>query len=449
MTDVLTLGWGPGVGSRLLSPGLPDLLLTNGEHLGWLAREGLYVRIGEQVHLVSAPNPVGLSASPSAWVVLHQEGAQWVVTRLESASLTLQRWVFEVRGLCAGAAWGVLDHGTHREVLDLGTGQSIKVPDGATDARPQPFTDAPGLVWLVQDGVYRMKAQGGVRAAGSLPRQPDSWAAGPAGSAIFALGDDVWGMAPSGAPIALPGVLWEGLRFSPDGKTVLGSTPAGIALRSLLTGEELWQLEERVLPVGFGPGPLFLDETTGRVCDSAGLPQMEGFSPSAALLCGERLYGPGGTAWDLGSGERLWAHAPLSAEYLVKVGERLVCLTDEITLYDLDGHHQSSCPLPLDPDVEGWPVEVSALGPDSLYVALEDGALEVFLDGRHRSIPQRAPAQAPESPLRWSEPDEAPMLSLSGSDWGWPVASDDAVLIGETVWTWTEDGMLAALVTRP
>jgi hypothetical protein len=41
------------------------------------------------------------------------------------------------------------------------------------------------------------------------------------------------------------------------------------------------------------------------------------------------------------------------------------------------------------------------------------------------------------------------MLSLSGSDWGWPVASDDAVLIGETVWTWTEDGMLAALVTRP
>ncbi len=80
VSQVLGFGWGPGSGQRLLAPGLPDVLLTDGAHLGWLARDGVYALMEDQVHLVAVPQPAGISVSPSCWVVVHPVDGGWDVT---------------------------------------------------------------------------------------------------------------------------------------------------------------------------------------------------------------------------------------------------------------------------------------------------------------------------------------------------------------------------------
>jgi hypothetical protein len=453
VSQVLGFGWGPGSGQRLLAPGLPDVLLTDGAHLGWLARDGVYALIEDQVHLVAVPQPAGISVSPSCWVVVHPVDGGWDVTRFAPRNPQPESWHFPVRGVLAGAAWAVLDHGFQREVINLSSGEAIRVPVGALDAQPQPFPDGPGLLWVVDSMVYRLRSGAGVRSAGTLPARPDSWRAGPRGAAAFQVGEDLWCMGPSRQPIHLAGLAWEGLRFAPSGDRVLGHTASGIAECCLNTGEVLWEISGRMQPVGFSPEPVFLEERTGRVRDAEGLVLAEGFNPSAAVRDGDRLYGPGGTAWNLRTGERLWPHAPLAAEHLAVIGDRLVAIGEDLRLFDLAGEPCGQAPLPIDTETEGWPVDVYPTGSGSLCVELEEGALELSLDGQRRHLAAPTPPPPPPTDLVWSEPDEPARLSLvdpSGKvTQTWPIASDGAARVGDRVWSWTEDGMLCALDAAP
>jgi hypothetical protein len=231
----------------------------------------------------------------------------------------------------------------------------------------------------------------------------------------------------------------------------LGCTESGIEERCLNTGITLWRGSGAQQPVGFAPTPVFLDENTGRVRDAEGHVFAAGFNPSAAALDGFHLYGPGGTAWDLQAGVPLWQHAPLSAEHLIVFQDHIVSIGLDIRLFDRSGEQLRRIPLPLDPETEGWPLEVHVSDGDVLCVHLEDGPFLLSLGG-HRSPPDRpCIAVSESSDFEFGDPHGAGGFTLKtdGRSHHWPLASDGAVVVGDRVWSWTEDGMLCAFEIGP
>ncbi len=450
MSQVLRLGWGPGPGDRMLSPGLPDLLFSDGAHLGWVTRDGAYALMEEAVHLVSVPDPTCVSISPGCWVLAQRTDSGVVVTRFNPREPAPERWTFPVRSVVAGSSWAVLDHGVERSVVALDGEVQIPIPAGATDAHPQPWSDRPGLVWVQEGVVYRMGEDRRIRVAGTLPSQPSQWCAGPAGAALFCQGGEVWGMGPGTAPRPMESLDWEGLRFAPSGERVLGATETGVEERCLRTGQLLWSRRGHVVPVGFGPDPILLEERTGRVHDTTGTVFASGFNPCAAARVGHRLYGPGGTAWDLEEGVQHWQHAPLHAEHLAVLEDRVVAIAEDMRLYDLSGEPCGRLPLPLDLETEGAPIHVEAMAAGSLLVELEDSCFALSLSGKRTPLRSRPlPTAQTSGRLRCSGPDEVPCLTqLDGSErplGRWPIGADDAAIVDDRVWCWSEDGMLCAL----
>ncbi len=446
----MRLGWGPGPGDRMLAPGLPDALFCDGAHLGWVTRDGVYALMEEVVHLVCAAHPIAVSFSPGAWIIVHRVEDGVGIVRFDPRNPTPEVWNFQVRSISTGSSWAVLDHGSERSVIDLDQDKPIRIPVGAADARPQAWADGPGLIWVQQGVVYRMTPDLQVRVAGTVPSQPEAWRAGPGGAAIFYVKEEVWGMAPGSTPRLLQDLAWEGLRFAPSGQRLLGATEDGVAERCLRTGQTLWAKPGQLHPVGFGPDPIVLHENTGRVRDSSGRVFASGFNPSAAARNGHLLYGPGGTSWNLEEGVRSWPHAPLQAEHLAIVGDKLVAISDDLQLFTLDGEPCGRFPLPLDAETEGSPINVTVSEEGHLVVELEEDRFELSLAGQRAPLAADVPpAPEPPSCIRLSAPDEPPCLTLLDEAQeplrAWPLGMDDGVQVAGRVWCWSEDGMLCAL----
>jgi len=446
----IQLSWGPGPGSRMLAPGLPDLLFSDGSHLGWVTTAGVYALLEDIVHLIPAPLIQGIATAPGTWVVVHGVPGHLTLTRFDPRNPSPQHLEFPLRHVQAGASWAVLDHGYERSVIDLVTQQSVHIPAGASDARPQAWADGPGLVWLQQGTVYRAGKDLQVRVSGTLPGTPISWQTGPKGAAVFLCQDHLWGMHCVGPPIRLPPMDASSIRFSPCGTRVLGSTSDGVMEVCLRSGDPLWAAQGRVSPVGFGPEAIVLEEASGRVRDAEGSILAEGFNPSAAALEGDRLYGPGGTAWDLTEGTRCWTHAPLEAVHLVALESSVVAISDHMEIFDLHGERRSHCVVPLDTETEGEPIDVRRCGDELLEVELEEACFYLTLDGRRTpAVGPSAPPSPAVGPVSCSAPGERPAVALEPGDWGparsWPLDADDAVMIAARVWCWNEDGMLCAL----
>ena len=177
VTDVVTLGLGPGSGQRLLAPGLPDALFTDGASLGWLTRDGVYVLLEDYVHFVSAPGAVQVAASPEMWAVAAPSEEGWIITRFRARDPRPVRYEVAARSLTVGTTWAVLDVVHEREVISLQSGARIPIPAGDADARPQPFADGMGVVWVAGSAVYRLQDGGRVQSVGMLPGRPAQWLA--------------------------------------------------------------------------------------------------------------------------------------------------------------------------------------------------------------------------------------------------------------------------------
>jgi len=430
----------------MLAPGLPDELFGDGSHLGWTTTEGLWILHEDEACLVPAAFPVGVSIAPERWLIVQGQPGGWTVTAVHPRGLQPQRWTFHSRGITVGAAWLVCDLGIQRQVISLDSGNEVSIPDGAADARPQPWTDEPGLVWTERESVYRMGSDMRVRVAGTLPAPPADWRVGPSGAAVFEVAGELWGMAPQSSPVLLFGAHLEGLRFSPSGLAVLVFGAEGIVEHCLRTGAELWRLDGHFVPVGYAPDAVFLDEISGRIRDREGVVRAEGFNPSAATLSGTQLYGPGGTAWDLKAGKRMWAHAPLVAEHLSVVGSQILALGGGLTIYSLEGDRVGHRKLPHDPETEGPIVDVHPTADGYLLIELQDGFFELYADGQRR--PPRAEHRVEErvvleAGLQVSE--DPPYIRVAQPQRQWPLAVDGCVTVGQQLWCWNEDGMLCSL----
>ncbi len=453
---MMRFGWGPGPGHRMLAPGFPDALFADGACVGWLNRDGAWRLRDDHVAFAPISEPKGIVVTPSGWAVLSGKTQAWELHHINWDTQTVARHEFRARSVMPGCRWIVLDTGWERKVHDLLGTETPRTPTGAREAKPQPWPGGQGLVWVGGTTVYRMGDDTRVRVAGSLPVVPEAFNVGPGGSAVFATKNGVWGMAPLHPITRLPDIAFDSLRFSPDGQRVLGLSEGGVVEADLRTGSVLRAHRGDLQPVGYAPGAVVLEERTGAVRTLEGEILAGGFCPSASGRVGSRLYGPGGTAWDLEAGKAIWSHAPLKSEHLAVVGEHIVCVDHEFEIYDEAGERRRHCAVPIESDTEGPIYDVRADPPDHVLLELEDEVIRVGLDGQRIGTPlplddvsEEPQEQVDESGRSWTCSPDQPAVTCTPSGAGlaveWPIYAEQVAAVGDRGWCWNDDGMLIGL----
>jgi hypothetical protein len=427
----------------VLSPGLPDHMVSAGDQVAWVCASALFRQGPEGLTLTSAIPLLGIAQSSAAWAFLfEEEGVFWIQHEVQGCAPTRITLPQGTRSAVLGLNWTVLDHGMERSVVQTATGQAVHIPVGAKDARPQPWLAGSGLTWCDGARLYRLKAGGKVRSAGALGAPPSRWRAGPEGSALFALPDGLTGMAPAGAPVDLPPLDFDTARFSPDGLEVMGLGPLGLIRVDLRTGKPVASLSRSGIPVGYSSQPLFLDEQSGALCEWAGTIRTEGFLPCAVARHKDTLYGPGGTAWDVSTASRRWVDAPLGGAHLAATDHGVAQLDSRIQIFDTAGQLQHDWPLPVSEEVDGEVLDLHWVD-GLLTIEMESGWVQ--LDPAGRRVSGSPPNLSPDSPHP-TAPDwtfcEATGL-LSHGEQCWPVAFDGVAFTQDgRALAWSEDGLL-------
>ena len=444
--NTLRLAFGPGPGDRLLAVGLPDQIFVNEEFMVWTIGDGTFVASGSNVlYIETGPEPA-LRLGPDACIVGCMAGTSYTLVRV-SPAVTFETVVVPGHPVSMGANAVVVRHGDETSAYSLPDLETIALPVGARDAHPQAFESGCGVLWI--DGNQVMRQRNGRRASavGRLGSRPEAWRPGPQGSAVFSVEDALWGLAPSGSLRKLGRYDLDSCRFNADGAQLLAVGENGTAHLDLRTGSVIDFTGAPLLPAGYADEPIVLDEDLGLLRTLSGRTIMDGFSPSAVCCSPTAVYGPGGTAWDIDTGRRRWAHAPLCAEYLLAFERGLVQVGQRITLFDDDGHPLQDLPLPIDPEIDGDIVDVT-WREQNLCFEVDEVCVLVDLDGRrlgHEPLLPEAAAPPPEGGWR---------ISLEG------ILQTDAraipILIdGHTTskdgraMAWSEDGLLLHLCAEP
>jgi len=445
MSQVVHLQWGPGVGHRLLAPGLSDYMVATECAAGWFNESGLWLKCHDTVTCIPTDYPDNLQAAGRYWVTSTTVGSVARVQRFSSdpTEAPVERQ-FQGRSVLAGCDIVVVDRGVERVAYALETGATMRLPVGARDARPQPWASGFGVVWVDQNRVYRLREGVKPRVVGTLPWSPSGWRTGPSGSALFCSDDAALGLGAGGTLVSLPICDLDSARFSDDGLSVLVITHDGVCCVGLADGVVSRQRSGSLVPVGFQNGPLVLDEDSGILKALDGQQREDGFSPCAASHSGGVLYGPGGTAWDLQSGRRKWIEAPLAGTHLVAHGDGVVEIGERVRGYSLDGAQQYDVPLPVDEEIDGDILDVQ-WADGTLILELEHGWVEVDRGGSRKQADAEYEPSAPtgiDLPT-WCFDEE--LRQLLHDDSPVPFRVDGVLQHGSALWCWNDDGMLVVI----
>ena len=441
------LHFGHGTGNRLLSPGLPDHFIQLHDQRAWILGDVLYFDTGNGIDVYNRGEIAGFAYGPDAWAFAIQTGVSYDILYLTRAAGWKAKYI-SAGSRCphVGSSWAVLDKGFERIAIDLATEQPVKIPVGARDAQPQPCLNQKAIAWLDDTRVYRFLDGEKPRLAATLPGRPDWWKTGPSGSALFVFESHALVMSPAGGLKDLPDLAPETVRMTPCGWALMGSTPEGVLLLERGKAETRTSRRGRLIPVGFTSEPVLLDEDSGVLKTWGGTVLGTGFSPSAACVHKNRLYGPGGSSWCLNTSTQSWRDAPLAAAFIVATDGGIIQIRDRIEGFSLDGVPIFNLPLPIDPEIDGDILDVFWIQ-GLLYFEVDDGWIQVDFEGRRIGNSPPPPTTQPERPplpAQWLFDRETGSLTWAGTpfpmtiDGVWP--SKDG-----RVYAWSEDGDLYLL----
>jgi hypothetical protein len=436
---------GSAAGHRLLAPGLPDVMVATEQATGWLNDSGLWIQAHGVLTLHGQANVSGLQASGEHWVVVTEQDGSSEVQRISTLpSRACERRTFQGRSVVAGTDWVVVDTGIERVAFDLLSGEVCRLPVGARDSRPQPWASGCGVIWVDQGRVYRLSGEERPQVVGVLAWTPKAWLAGPHGSAVFCGANEAYGLAAGGTLVQLPLCDSESVRFSDDGLEALVLTEDALCSIQLSTGDVTLKKQGALSPVGFCNGPVVLDEDSGVLKALGGMPISDGYSPCAAAHMNGTLYGPGGTAWDVTTGRRLWRNAPLAGTHLVAHPEGVVQIDPRIRGFNNSGEPVFDFPIPTDEEIDGEVLDACWVE-DMLYLEVDHGWIKVDFTGKRVGVVDEfsPPNDCSPSLDGWSFDDESGCISREGEEF--PLRVVGVLQHEGYLWCWNDDGMLLVL----
>ena len=436
------LKMGPGAGNRLLAAGLPDLMVVAGSRRIWVNGSCVWDQRGEDVEVADAESLVGLMASQERAVMAWRTEAGFQV-RSSAAGDSVE--LSGVRDIHLGLDWVVVDRGMERSIVALDGPAEPQIPVGARDARPKAWAEGCGVTWIDGSDIYTFQLGGRTRLAGRVSGAMKRWISGPHGAAVFETDAGVSGMAAAGALHPVPQIDVDTVRFGPDGQELIAATGDGVVRWSLAEQRISGQIQGRLYPAGYSNGPVLLDEDVGTLRMWSGDILATGFTPCAASVHKDRLYGPGGTAWSIDSVSKVWQDAPLAGAHLMATEGGVVQVDDRIVGFDLEGQPAFNLPLPIDPEVDG-PIYSTHWIDGLMYFEVEHGWIQIDFEGR-RVGANAPPAESGEPRLLrkpWRHDLETGLLSDDSGPL--PIVFDGAISRSDRgVLAWSEDGLLCSL----
>ncbi len=440
----IAFGFGPGTGNRMLAMGLPDHIFASGDAIVWLTETGFFVWRGDKIEFRTTKPVTGISGHLGNWVFALEADSGVSLLRLNALD-SATALSFDARSVEVGTQLVVLDHGHERTAFDVETEQPWLMPVGARDGRPKPFTGGKGVVWLDGTQVLRFREGERPKIAGRLPSRPLEWSTGPGGSAVFSLADGLWGMGASGAPRELGSLDFEHCRFSPDGTHMTTIDPNGWVQVNLGDGSIIERRRGSLIPVGYGPAPIILDEDGGLLKGSDGLMLATGLTPSAAATSSGVLYGPGGTAWSTRTGEPLWDSSPLCGEHLAATEGGVIQVGSRIEAFDTTGSKVLDLPLAIDPELDGEIFDLHWIN-GMMFFEVEDGWVQVDFEGRRVGLEEPPHLPEPDSGKSSMWKHEPETGRISNGNHTVPLPFDGVLTLDDgRALAWSEDGMLTIL----
>lgn len=436
----MRLGTGPGKGPRLYAPGVPDWIGADGAHVLWVLRDRLFVLSAKEVRVVELPDLVEDVVADRAGVVvaLARGFVRVDVAKGKVVAACLDEEADPVTTR-PGVDLGLFVRVPSHKLVDLATGTDVPLPDAATRARFfRPWASGRGAAWVDFDHLYRLGAR--IEAIGKAPKTA-GLAVGPGGGCVVQLESDTLVAPPRGLAQKLgTKVNAASVRFHPDGREALAAHADGVVRLDLAEGRVLEEWEGHLAPVGWAPEVRLLDLDAGALLDGRREVLMEGFAGARAALAGSTLAGPGGAVWELTTGERRgggWSGGACAID-----GARAVHV-DEHGLALLGGGRVRHAAVGDDDEVDwarldGEAVVIGTAAGEVVRVSLADGTARK--PGRTKSPPR--PPRAPEG-VRWSEPEDPSAVVVDGK--AWPLPADGAARVGQEVWIWSDEGLLAQL----
>lgn len=437
----MELSLGPGAGCRLLAPGVPEWIGADGARVGFVVRDRLFLfsptPAGERptrVTMVELPDLVeDVSAHPDGWVVALGQGFVVIDPAAGAIVAVAVDEAADPVTTRAGRDVGLLVEVPEQRLIRLGDGGEVSMPDGARSARyAAPWERGEGLCWIGAGTLYR---QGERVAALAAAPGADGLAGGPFGAVLVSLAKSTLVAAPRQLPVTVGERLDAGsARFTADGLRVLAAGADGAVEVECATGTIVRRWPGSLLPVGWAPGPLFVDAARGALVDADGAELLDGFAGARPARAGARLVGPGGAAWDLDTGEKL------DGGFLDGA-----CGTDGARLVHVVGGEVR---------VRGGATVACEAGDDAvLAVTVEADVVVLTLEddvAERVALPEAAagpvaPRVDVEAGLSLNEEGEDSRVTR-GDD-AWPVPADGAAAVGADgrVWAWTHDGLLLQL----
>lgn len=426
---------------RVLAPGWPEWVGSDGARIGWVVRDRLFLHLpgDERCWLVQLPDAVeGVSPSPTGWVCALGQGFVTVdPTRAEVVAALLDDESDPV-GTRAGRDVGVFLEAPLHRALQLVDGAELALPEGASRSRwLTPWAAGAGVTWVDGETVYRLPAAGRVAAVGRL-RGTTEVVAGPGGACVVRGRTASLLVAARGFGVDGPQV--EAARVGETGESAVASDTAGALELRLADGKVLGRWAGRLDPVGFLQGEAVVhDRATGELRKAAGGAVVEGFCGAQPALSGDALVGPGGHQWRVGD------EAPGAGglvDGLLAGGPGLFVHADDVVTVYVDGRERAR--IAVD-EVSAVACGVEAdTGERWVKVVGAAGASFFDVDGKARGAP--ASAAAPRrraSRVKVAPPGEDSRVALGQREW--PVPADHAVATPAGAWAWSDDGALYAL----
>jgi hypothetical protein len=433
----LTLGFGPG--TRLLAPGAPDWIGADGTRVGWVIRDKLFLREGDQVRIVDLPDLVeDVVATTDGWVAALGTGFVRVDPERACIDLALVDDEAEPVTTRPGYHYGLFVEVPEHRLLKLDDGEPVDLPDAALRARHlRPWARGAGACWVDFDILYRLGER--VSAIGKAPGA-EGIACGPDGAVAVALKADTVVAAPRGLAMRVGRRLdMASARFSTDGAKMLAADEEGVVLVDLATGgiDRTW--EGSLAPVGWAPDILLWDAERGAVLDAEGAVWLDGFAGSVAAAAGPLVCGPGGAVWDTTTGTR--RGTPRAGGVFATDGERVVFADD--TNITTPGGAIVAHGLVSGDDT----LAAARFEGDALVLTTTDGETGRFAvaDGaplKRGRVRKAMPPALPKA-VRLGPDNEPSRVTIGEATWPLPV--DGAVQVGGAWWLWNDEGMLVVI----
>ncbi len=430
------------VPTRLLAAGVPDWLGADGLRIGWALRDVLFWLEGGEVFTLQLPDVItDVCPGPSTWTVAMALGVAEVDLSTRAVRHLLSVDAGDPLEVLPGEGTALVVAVPESAYIRVGDGAAIELPFAATRARfAAPFSQGAGLVWIDRERLFR-QAEGGAPCPLGPAGGVEALAIGPSGVVLAAVESDT-------LCVASPGIVRrlgqeidvEGARFSPDGRLALAADEAGVVEVDLATARVLRRWDGAAVPVGYAPGPVRWERTTGRLVDAEGAAVAQGFAGASPSCRGGWLAGPGGAVRRLTDGVVL--RADLGEGTAATDGVRVV-VVDDTVVHVLDG---ATFAHGLVAGEDG--VDLVRVDEDRVTVQTFDGQAAAFsLDGTERWRRRDRRAIRPESwripGVRLGDPEESSLTLVD--DRSLAIPADGAARVGGSVWLWSEEGMLVAV----